>query len=36
MALLDIVMDEELEPATLARVHWYMPADPAPTTNAMV
>ena len=36
MTLPAISMDVELEPATLERVHWYTPPDPAPTTNVVV
>ena len=35
MTLPAISMDVELEPATLERMHWYTPPDPAPT-NVMV
>ena len=36
MALLAISMDVELEPATLERLHWYTPPNPASTTNVLV
>ena len=36
MTLPAISMDVELEPATLERMNWYTPPDPASTTNVVV